>query len=61
MPFIVGMVVTMAWLPVLVRLANKWLIIDQPGARKAHSVRIPRVGGIAMAFGVCVAACRPFG
>ena len=56
MPFIVGMVVTMAWLPVFVRLANKWLIIDQPGARKVHTAPVPRVGGIAMAFGVFIAA-----
>lgn len=56
MPFIVGMVVTMAWLPVFVRLANKWLIIDHPGARKVHTAPVPRVGGIAMASGVFIAA-----
>jgi UDP-GlcNAc:undecaprenyl-phosphate GlcNAc-1-phosphate transferase len=56
MPFIVGMVVTMAWLPVFVRLANKWLIMDHPGARKVHTAPIPRVGGIAMASGVFIAA-----
>lgn len=56
MPFIVGMVVTMAWLPLLVRLAGKWLIIDHPGVRKVHAVPVPRVGGIAMALGVFIAA-----
>jgi UDP-GlcNAc:undecaprenyl-phosphate GlcNAc-1-phosphate transferase len=56
MPFILAMVVTMAWMPVLARVAGKWLIIDRPGARKIHSVPIPRVGGMAMAFGVFVAA-----
>lgn len=56
MPFIVGMVVTMAWLPMLVRLANRWRIIDHPGARKVHSAPVPRVGGIAMAVGVLIAA-----
>ena len=56
MPFIVGMVVTMAWLPVLVRLASKWLIMDHPGERKVHTTPIPRVGGVAMALGVVVAA-----
>ena len=50
------MVVTMAVLPLLVRLANKWLIVDQPGERKVHAIPIPRVGGIAMAGGVLVAA-----
>lgn len=56
MPFILGMVVTMVWLPVLTRLANRWLIIDQPGVRKVHTSPIPRVGGMAMAMGVFVAA-----
>jgi UDP-GlcNAc:undecaprenyl-phosphate GlcNAc-1-phosphate transferase len=56
MPFIIGMVVTMAWLPMFVRLANRWRIIDHPGARKVHSTPVPRVGGIAMAMGVLIAA-----
>ena len=56
MPFIVGMAVTMVCLPMLARLANKWLFVDQPGVRKVHSVPIPRVGGVAMAVGVLVAA-----
>jgi UDP-GlcNAc:undecaprenyl-phosphate GlcNAc-1-phosphate transferase len=56
LPFILAMVVTMAGLPVLVRLANRWLIVDQPGGRKVHTIPIPRVGGIAMACGVLVAA-----
>jgi UDP-GlcNAc:undecaprenyl-phosphate GlcNAc-1-phosphate transferase len=56
MPFVLAMVVTMAWLPVLVRLGTRWLIVDQPGERKVHSVPIPRVGGLAMALGVFIAA-----
>jgi UDP-GlcNAc:undecaprenyl-phosphate GlcNAc-1-phosphate transferase len=56
LPFILAMVVTMAALPLLVRLANKWLIVDHPAERKVHAIPIPRVGGIAMAGGVLVAA-----
>lgn len=56
MPFILGMVVTMVWLPVLAKLAHRWLFVDQPGVRKVHATPIPRVGGIAMAVGVFVAA-----
>ena len=56
LPFMLAMVVTMAWLPVLVRLAHKWLIVDQPSERKVHTMPIPRVGGLAMACGVLVAA-----
>jgi UDP-GlcNAc:undecaprenyl-phosphate GlcNAc-1-phosphate transferase len=56
MPFLLAMVVTVAVLPALVRLAAKWLIIDQPGDRKVHAFPIPRVGGIAMAIGIISAA-----
>jgi UDP-GlcNAc:undecaprenyl-phosphate GlcNAc-1-phosphate transferase len=56
MPFVLAMVVTIALLPVLARLGTRWLILDRPGMRKVHSVSIPRVGGVAMATGVFVAA-----
>jgi UDP-GlcNAc:undecaprenyl-phosphate GlcNAc-1-phosphate transferase len=56
MPFILAMVVAMAWLPLLARLADKWGIVDHPGGRKVHSAPIPRIGGLAMALGVFVAA-----
>jgi UDP-GlcNAc:undecaprenyl-phosphate GlcNAc-1-phosphate transferase len=56
LPFLLAMVVTIAWLPVFGRVAGKWRIVDQPGHRKVHSVPIPRIGGVAMAIGVTVAA-----
>jgi UDP-GlcNAc:undecaprenyl-phosphate GlcNAc-1-phosphate transferase len=56
MPFILAMVVTMASLPLLAKLASKWLIVDHPAARKIHSAPIPRVGGLAMVIGVLAAA-----
>ncbi len=56
MPFLLAMIVTMAWLPVFARVATRWGIVDRPGTRKVHAVAIPRIGGIAMAIGVLVAA-----
>jgi UDP-GlcNAc:undecaprenyl-phosphate GlcNAc-1-phosphate transferase len=56
MPFLLAMVVTVTVLPALVRLALHWRMVDQPGARKVHTVPIPRVGGVAMAIGIVVAA-----
>jgi UDP-GlcNAc:undecaprenyl-phosphate GlcNAc-1-phosphate transferase len=56
MPFLLAMVVTMAWLPVFGRVAAKWRIVDHPGERKVHAVPIPRIGGVAMAMGVLAAA-----
>jgi UDP-GlcNAc:undecaprenyl-phosphate/decaprenyl-phosphate GlcNAc-1-phosphate transferase len=56
LPFILAMVVTMAGLPLFVRAAGKWKIIDLPGERKVHTSPVPRVGGLAMAAGVLIAA-----
>jgi UDP-GlcNAc:undecaprenyl-phosphate GlcNAc-1-phosphate transferase len=56
LPFVLATVVTMAGLPLLVRLAGRWNIVDLPGARKVHTTPIPRVGGLAMACGVAAAA-----
>src|SRR5208282_5627420 len=56
MPFLLAMVVTMAWLPVFARAATRWGIVDKPSARKVHVTAIPRIGGIAMVIGVLVAA-----
>jgi UDP-GlcNAc:undecaprenyl-phosphate GlcNAc-1-phosphate transferase len=56
MPFIIAMLVAMAGLPLLVKLAAKWGIVDAPGVRKVHCSPMPRVGGLAMAIGVFVAA-----
>jgi UDP-GlcNAc:undecaprenyl-phosphate GlcNAc-1-phosphate transferase len=54
--FILAMVVTMAGLPLLARLAGRWNILDLPGGRKVHTTPTPRVGGLAMACGVAAAA-----
>ncbi len=56
MPFIVAMVVAMASLPLLAKIAARWDILDRPNVRKVHAAPIPRIGGIAMALGVLVAA-----
>lgn len=56
MPFLLAMVITMAWVPVFGRFAIKWGIVDKPGIRKVHAVAIPRIGGLAMAMGVLIAA-----
>jgi UDP-GlcNAc:undecaprenyl-phosphate GlcNAc-1-phosphate transferase len=56
MPFLLAMMVTIAFLPVFGRMATKMGIVDQPGVRKVHGVPIPRIGGVAMIIGVLVAA-----
>jgi len=52
--FLVALVLTMALIPPLIRVAERLSVIDLPNERKVHSVAIPRIGGIAMVAGACV-------
>lgn len=56
LPFIIAMAVTMAGLPLLAKWALRLHLVDQPGSRKVHLAPIPRIGGVAMAAGVLIAA-----
>ena len=49
--FIVATFVTMVLIPPLVRLANRWHVVDMPAARKVHKTPVPRLGGLAMIIG----------
>lgn len=51
LPFVIAMVVTMALIPPLERVAARLQVLDDPARRKVHTQPIPRVGGIAMAVG----------
>lgn len=50
--FLIAMLVTMALIPPLMRIAERWQIVDLPDERKVHLRAIPRVGGVAMVAGV---------
>jgi len=54
-PFIIALVVAMAVMPMLMRVAVRLGLVDLPAARKVHARPIPRVGGVAMAAGIAVA------
>src|SRR3569832_892670 len=49
--FLAAMLVTMALIPPLMRMATRLQIVDLPYERKVHCVAIPRVGGLAMVAG----------
>jgi UDP-GlcNAc:undecaprenyl-phosphate GlcNAc-1-phosphate transferase len=51
-----GLAMAVVWLttPVVGELARRMGILDEPAARKIHQVPIPRLGGIAIFFGVIV-------
>jgi UDP-GlcNAc:undecaprenyl-phosphate GlcNAc-1-phosphate transferase len=51
LPLITALVISMAIIPVMVRLAPVLGMIDKPDSRKVHAVPIPRVGGIGIVIG----------
>ena len=46
----IALLCTAASMPLVIWLARKWGVVDQPDARKVHVKAIPRVGGIAIAI-----------
>ena len=52
--FIAAMVISMAIIPLMVRVAPRLGMIDKPDARKVHTIPIPRVGGVGIVLGALV-------
>ena len=52
--FLVALVVTMALIPPLMRVADRLSVVDMPNERKVHAGAIPRIGGMAMVVGACL-------
>ena len=51
---IMAMAVSMAVIPLMMRLAPVLGMIDTPDVRKVHTVPIPRVGGLGIVIGAIV-------
>jgi UDP-GlcNAc:undecaprenyl-phosphate GlcNAc-1-phosphate transferase len=49
--FIAAMFITMVLIPPLMKSAERFSFIDNPGERKIHNTPIPRIGGVAMVVG----------
>lgn len=49
-----ALLVSMAIIPIMIRLAPVLGMIDQPDPRKVHAVPIPRVGGIGIVLGALI-------
>lgn len=47
-------IITVSLIPLVIRLAVRYQMVDAPGPRKVHTSPIPRVGGVAMAMGAFV-------
>ena len=53
--FAVALVVTALLVPVVRKVAIKFGVVDEPGPRRVNKVPIPRMGGVAMYFGLLAA------
>lgn len=51
---ILSLFATIALIPIFIKLALRFRIVDVPDARKVHSSAIPRIGGIAIALGATI-------
>jgi len=51
--FMTALLLCMALIPPLRLVAERFHVMDQPGARKVHRHPVPRIGGIAFAAGAC--------
>ena len=54
LPLIAALVLSMVVIPIMVRLAPRLGMLDQPDPRKVHAVPIPRVGGVGIFVGAMV-------
>lgn len=52
--FVAAMVISMVMIPIMVRLAPRFGLMDRPNERKVHAIPVPRVGGIGIVIGVLV-------
>ncbi len=53
--FVTALVSALAITPRIVRTSHRLGLVDPPGDRKIHTSPIPRLGGVAIAFGLAVA------
>ncbi len=51
--FLTSLILSMAFTPVVIRVAKKLELVDRPSARKVHSIPVPRIGGVAI-FLACI-------
>jgi UDP-GlcNAc:undecaprenyl-phosphate/decaprenyl-phosphate GlcNAc-1-phosphate transferase len=46
--------ITISLIPIMMKLAEKYQMVDLPDLRKVHTIPVPRIGGLAMALGAFV-------
>jgi len=53
--FVTSIIISLALIPLLMRYASFFNMVDEPDERKVHTVAIPRCGGLGLALGALVA------
>lgn len=48
---IASIFITISLIPIMIKLADRYQLVDIPNARKVHERPVPRIGGLAMALG----------
>ena len=52
--FISALVISIAVIPAMIRLAPRLGMVDLPDPRRAHAKLVPRVGGLGIVFGALI-------
>ncbi|MFZ2631250.1 MAG: MraY family glycosyltransferase [Desulfosalsimonadaceae bacterium] len=58
--FLTSLILSMAFTPVVIRVAKKFNLVDRPSARKIHSIPVPRIGGVAIFLACFLGAASCF-
>jgi len=51
---VAAMAISMALIPIMVRVAPRLGLMDRPGVRKVHTAPVPRVGGVGIVVGALI-------
>ncbi|CAN5556293.1 hypothetical protein BH10PLA1_BH10PLA1_08230 [soil metagenome] len=60
MVYLIAMFASVLATPLVVRLARRFNVLDQPDARKVHRVAVPRIGGVAIIFAMLMGMLPAF-
>jgi len=60
MVYLISMFASVLATPLVVRLARRFNVLDQPDARKVHHVAVPRIGGVAIIVAMMIGLLPAF-
>src|SRR5664280_2392216 len=51
---LISIFITVSLIPMMIKLADRYQLVDVPNPRKVHIRPVPRIGGLAMAIAVII-------